>query len=31
MLFTLSDPSIKNSHSLSVYFMAVHSLIRVES
>ena len=25
------DPSIKNSYSVSVYIMAVHSLIRVES
>ena len=25
------DPSIKNSYSLSVYIMAVHSLMRVES
>ena len=25
------DPSIKNSNSVSVYIMAVHSLIRVES
>ena len=25
------DPSIKNSYSVSVYFMAVHSLISVES
>ena len=25
------DPCIKNSYSVSVYIMAVHSLIRVES
>ena len=25
------DPSIKNSYSVSVYVMAVHSLIRAES
>ena len=25
------DPSIRNSYSVSVYIMAVHSLIRVES
>ena len=25
------DPSIKNSYSVSVYIIAVHSLIRVES